>query len=93
MTGVKLDGQPTGKPVTSLGGAIRTLKADADPMGEAQRATAEAEAETGESSEPPSRTALTTAAKAPSAAAPAPSTGATKAAAKKPVGQSASAAR
>jgi hypothetical protein len=94
LTGVKLDGQPTGKPVLSLGGAIRILKADADPMGEAQRATADAEAEVGESAAAPPRTATaTTAAKAPTAGAPAPApTGAAKTP-KKPVGQSANATR
>jgi hypothetical protein len=95
MTGLKLDGQPSGKAATSLGGAIRLLKGDADPMAEAQRATADADAEIGESSiSTPSRTASTTAAvtKTPvSATTPAPS-GAAKAS-KKPVGQSANATR
>jgi hypothetical protein len=93
MTGLKLDGQPTGKASTSLGGAIRLLKGDADPMAEAQRATAEADAEIGESSTPPTRTASTTAAaKTPVSTTTPPATGAAKTT-KKPVGQSASAAR
>jgi len=91
VTGVKLDWQPTGKPVTSLGGAIRMLKADADPMGEAQRATEEAEVEIGDSAATTTAT-RTPAAKATSAATAAPVTGGTKTP-KKPVGQSASAAR
>jgi hypothetical protein len=89
MTGVKLDGQPTNKPVTSLGGAIRMLKADADPMGEAQRATADAEAEIGESA---ATTPAPTTAKATNATTAAPAATVTKTP-KKPVGQSASAAR
>jgi hypothetical protein len=91
MTGVKLDGQPTGKSVTSLGGAIRILKADADPMGEAQRAVEEAEAEIGDSAAT-TTTTRTPPAKATSAAAPAPATSAAKTP-KKPVGQSANATR
>jgi hypothetical protein len=58
MTGVTLAGEPSGKPVTSLGGAIRLLRADVDPMGEAQRATAQAEVEIGDTPVPkPANTA------------------------------------
>jgi hypothetical protein len=94
MTGLKLDGQPSGKAATSLGGAIRLLKGDADPMAEAQRATADAEAEIGESSaSTPTRTASTnTATKTPITATAPAASGAAKAG-QKPVGQSANASR
>jgi hypothetical protein len=92
VTGVKLDGQPTGKASTSLGGAIRVLKGDADPMGEAQRATAEAEAEIGEGTAP-SRTTPATAAKAPAATGTSTAASGTPKTRKKPVGQSADATR
>ena len=45
MTGTTLTGQPTKQPVASLGQAIRQLKGDVDPTSEAQKASAQADAE------------------------------------------------
>lgn len=45
MTGTNLKGEKTGTRPTSLGNAIRLLRGDVDPTSEAQKATAEAEAE------------------------------------------------
>jgi hypothetical protein len=67
------------------------LKGDVDPMSEAQRATAEAEAEIGDSAAT-NRTASTTTAKTPAGAATSTAAGTPKAR-KKPVGQSADATR
>jgi hypothetical protein len=60
MTGTTVAGDPTGKPVTSLGGAIRQLRGDVDPTTESQKAVAEADAQIGETSTKSTSTTPTT---------------------------------